>query len=1031
MQRYDSNANMIAQSPRQQQQQLQQRQQSHGSPTQQQQLNDRNAQPSANTYYPTSNQPMNNYQTMMMAGHEHQTSPMAFQWPPNAQNRGMGNGGETTTYGDMSFGSNQYYDTNQANAEIDAILSNYQPKLFADMQQSNGMSKSLSSQAMSNSFQHGSQSGNSSSNSYNNLVPDQLDPATAAAAAYGHVGYGSIGRADDGGTSSGRNDMDSWNSNIPGSQSDNYSSLSGGGAAGLDFTKSYNGKGGNSGTAYDGDASNTSSAQTPGGVSSGDDSNSGKRRRMTVGGGIEAANQQERFEAGMSTGGHDGKGANSNQGVPGRPAMQHHGTSVVDSRSLEKIAKESLQKASQDNSRALSNNANTNRTLTARPAFRHRRSFSGSQVQEGGSSSSSTSIPPMAPATQTLFPQSNSTKKVSSSAVHPPISFASYASSASSSSLQAGHAASHPPGLGSQVLRGADPGTSGVNAATDFTKRKGWPTRIVEELLDFVHVLDRQGKVLFASPSILTLTGWKAEELKGKELTDFVHPDDVLSVRKEFQTCLQNRTNMTMYYRFRRKPQTAADKQKVRDQREAQHVSRSRSGSTSGGDSSSNQDVVNANNKTSTFATGSMDNQFGARRPGYSEEEGDMQDDSREKYVIFEATGHPYISPEGSFPESDLKEEYIEKLLPEVLGTIKEESPPPDKGPNTFMDGQGPLDKGGGGAAANEIQCFFCSCRIYPTKNIGMLDSFLELKLENERLRMLLGELSVSDGPVDGLTGDAGSDGRRSLDDAQHGYHLDYLHDGDQQSYGAHRQNSYGQNTMTPSHFGMSENINFNRKNSLISAGSASNPTSPHLSQPLERTLTGGTSGQGTGGVDESDEETSPNPSSLPDEKKKKKKPKPEDGDYVCTDCGRVDSPEWRKGPLGPKTLCNACGLRWAKKVKRNGGDPNAIAMAARPAKGQIKAQAAAARAQKQNIQYQKDNGDLTQIGPPPLPPSNSTSSSTYMAQQPQSSPTFYGNMFGDGSMNQMNNHDYLSSTGMGYNPNLEHMGHTEYNHQN
>ena len=46
----------------------------------------------------------------------------------------------------------------------------------------------------------------------------------------------------------------------------------------------------------------------------------------------------------------------------------------------------------------------------------------------------------------------------------------------------------------------------------------------------------------------------------------------------------------------------------------------------------------------------------------------------------------------------------------------------------------------------------------------------------------------------------------------------------------------------------------------------------------------------------------------------KKKKQKIAD-EYVCTDCGTLDSPEWRKGPKGPKTLCNACGLRWAKFV--------------------------------------------------------------------------------------------------------------------
>ncbi|PGH01824.1 hypothetical protein GX51_05004 [Blastomyces parvus] len=36
-----------------------------------------------------------------------------------------------------------------------------------------------------------------------------------------------------------------------------------------------------------------------------------------------------------------------------------------------------------------------------------------------------------------------------------------------------------------------------------------------------------------------------------------------------------------------------------------------------------------------------------------------------------------------------------------------------------------------------------------------------------------------------------------------------------------------------------------------------------------------------------------------------------------CTDCGTFSSPEWRKGPSGRKTLCNACGLRWAKQVKK------------------------------------------------------------------------------------------------------------------
>jgi len=51
----------------------------------------------------------------------------------------------------------------------------------------------------------------------------------------------------------------------------------------------------------------------------------------------------------------------------------------------------------------------------------------------------------------------------------------------------------------------------------------------------------------------------------------------------------------------------------------------------------------------------------------------------------------------------------------------------------------------------------------------------------------------------------------------------------------------------------------------------------------------------------------------LEEEVRKKRKTAKQ---LCCTTCGRTDSPEWRKGPLGPKTLCNACGLRWAKQKK-------------------------------------------------------------------------------------------------------------------
>ncbi|KAI9264029.1 hypothetical protein EDC94DRAFT_78598 [Helicostylum pulchrum] len=36
-----------------------------------------------------------------------------------------------------------------------------------------------------------------------------------------------------------------------------------------------------------------------------------------------------------------------------------------------------------------------------------------------------------------------------------------------------------------------------------------------------------------------------------------------------------------------------------------------------------------------------------------------------------------------------------------------------------------------------------------------------------------------------------------------------------------------------------------------------------------------------------------------------------------CHSCKSTETPEWRKGPLGPRTLCNACGLIWTKLCKQ------------------------------------------------------------------------------------------------------------------
>ncbi|KAJ0112071.1 hypothetical protein Patl1_00171 [Pistacia atlantica] len=39
--------------------------------------------------------------------------------------------------------------------------------------------------------------------------------------------------------------------------------------------------------------------------------------------------------------------------------------------------------------------------------------------------------------------------------------------------------------------------------------------------------------------------------------------------------------------------------------------------------------------------------------------------------------------------------------------------------------------------------------------------------------------------------------------------------------------------------------------------------------------------------------------------------PTPDGGVRRCTHCQSEKTPQWRTGPLGPKTLCNACGVRY------------------------------------------------------------------------------------------------------------------------
>lgn len=64
------------------------------------------------------------------------------------------------------------------------------------------------------------------------------------------------------------------------------------------------------------------------------------------------------------------------------------------------------------------------------------------------------------------------------------------------------------------------------NILTEFTKKRNWPQRLLEEVPDFIHVLSSDGKILYAANSSKALTGYAPEELIGKLIVDFIHEDD-------------------------------------------------------------------------------------------------------------------------------------------------------------------------------------------------------------------------------------------------------------------------------------------------------------------------------------------------------------------------------------------------------------------------------------------------------------------------------------------------------------------------
>jgi PAS domain S-box-containing protein len=358
---------------------------------------------------------------------------------------------------------------------------------------------------------------------------------------------------------------------------------------------------------------------------------------------------------------------------------------------------------------------------------------------------------------------------------------------------------------------------------TEFTKRRNWSQRVLEEIRDLLHILTPDGRILYMSPSCKVLTGWEPSLLIGRFINEFIHPDDIGIFVKEFNESIASGNPLRFFYRFRKADDTC---------------------------------------------------------------------------VIFESHGHPHLSSD----------------------------------PSSF-------------APPNALNCrgFFLMARPYPTKNAALLDSFLEHKIENERLTKRIAELKREEQ-------DENEEWTKKTEGASV---TNQSETQPTQSISPSDAASYAQ--MPPPAKPVISNTALTRQN-LDEALAATKQDSindkmaryegaNHL-ETIEM-LTGlrYRDGERSQGISTGD--ASPNlirgdagiQISLDRDGRgssdKKKKLKIAD-EYVCTDCGTLDSPEWRKGPSGPKTLCNACGrectclivpvdannrvVRWAKKEKKRQG---------------------------------------------------------------------------------------------------------------
>jgi diguanylate cyclase (GGDEF)-like protein/PAS domain S-box-containing protein len=77
--------------------------------------------------------------------------------------------------------------------------------------------------------------------------------------------------------------------------------------------------------------------------------------------------------------------------------------------------------------------------------------------------------------------------------------------------------------------------------------------KLIHLMLDTVFVVDRDNQIVFVSDACETLLGYRAEELTGTPITDYIHPDDLAVTRASIVRVMNGQSHVDFRNRYVRK----------------------------------------------------------------------------------------------------------------------------------------------------------------------------------------------------------------------------------------------------------------------------------------------------------------------------------------------------------------------------------------------------------------------------------------------------------------------------------------------